>query len=158
MPETHCIHCNLQPQPCRSSFAKILEQCPSGVIVIDANGMVRFVNDAAEKLFGRPVWDLLGASGDFLFPEGGELLFQRQDGSAVVAEIQQVETEWGGETAQLVYLRDVSDRKRTEDALKAAILKLEEENAKSEAIIAAIGDGISIQDTVFKIIYQNQIH
>jgi diguanylate cyclase (GGDEF)-like protein len=158
MPETHCIHCDLQPQPCRSRFAKILEQCASGVIVIDAKGVVRFVNDAAEKFLGRPVTDLLGTSGDFLFPEGGELIFHRQDGSAVAAEIRMVETEWGDETAQLAFLRDVTDRKRTEDALKAAISKLEEEKAKSEAIIAAIGDGISIQDTSFKIIYQNQIH
>jgi PAS domain S-box-containing protein len=33
-----------------------------------------------------------------------------------------------------------------------------EEKAKSEAIIAAIGDGISIQDTDYKIIYQNQTY
>ncbi len=160
MPETHCIHCDLQSEPCRSSFAKIIEKCASGAIVIDAKGMVRFVNHAAEKLLGRPVWDLLGISGDFLYPAGddGELIFHRQDGSAVAAEIRMVETEWGGETAKLVFLRDVTDRKCTEDALRTAILKLEEENSKSEAIIAAIGDGISIHDTGFKIIYQNQIH
>ena len=34
----------------------------------------------------------------------------------------------------------------------------EEQKATADAIIAAIGDGISIQDTDFKIVYQNQIH
>ncbi len=41
--------------------------------------------------------------------------------------------------------------------LQEAILKIEEEKIKLEAIIAGIGDGISIQDTNFRILYQNQI-
>lgn len=40
----------------------------------------------------------------------------------------------------------------------SAIARLEEEKSKFEAIIAAIGDGISIHDTNFIIQYQNQIH
>jgi two-component system cell cycle sensor histidine kinase/response regulator CckA len=47
--------------------------------------------------------------------------------------------------------------KRVEETLRTTIVRLEEEKAKTEAIIAAIGDGIIIQDTDFKIIYQNQI-
>ncbi|KPQ41026.1 MAG: sensory transduction histidine kinase, partial [Candidatus Methanoperedens nitroreducens] len=38
-----------------------------------------------------------------------------------------------------------------------ALTKAQEEKNKSEAIIAALGDGIIIQDTDYKIIYQNQI-
>ncbi len=41
--------------------------------------------------------------------------------------------------------------------LKAAILRAEEEKARAETIIAAIGDGISIHDTDFRIIYQNRV-
>jgi two-component system cell cycle sensor histidine kinase/response regulator CckA len=47
--------------------------------------------------------------------------------------------------------------KRVEETLRATIVRLEEEKAKTEAIIAAIGDSIIIQDTDFKIIYQNQV-
>lgn len=43
-------------------------------------------------------------------------------------------------------------------ALNVATLKAEEERARSEAIIAAIGDGMSIQDTDFKVLYQNEKH
>lgn len=50
--------------------------------------------------------------------------------------------------------REISEHKRVE-ALKAA--KAEDEKNKSNAIIEAIGDGIIIQDTDFKIIYQNQV-
>ncbi len=42
--------------------------------------------------------------------------------------------------------------------LKEAILKAENDNARLEEIIAAIGDPISIQDTNFKVIYQNRRH
>lgn len=51
----------------------------------------------------------------------------------------------------------LADRKQNEEELRAAVARLGEEKAKTGAIIAAIGDGISIQDTDFKILYQNQI-
>ncbi|HEY6872749.1 MAG TPA: PAS domain S-box protein [Geobacteraceae bacterium] len=44
------------------------------------------------------------------------------------------------------------------EALNLATLKAEEERARSEAIIAAIGDGMSIQDTEFRVLYQNEKH
>ncbi|MDD2301895.1 MAG: PAS domain S-box protein [Eubacteriales bacterium] len=40
-------------------------------------------------------------------------------------------------------------------ALKESVVRAESEKAKSEAIIAAIGDGISIQDADFRVLYQN---
>lgn len=45
-----------------------------------------------------------------------------------------------------------------EETLRASLEKAEAQAARTEAIIAAIGDGISIQNTDFKILYQNQIH
>ncbi len=49
-------------------------------------------------------------------------------------------------------------RRRAEKELTKAIIKIEEEKAKSEAIISAIGDGVSIHDTAFRVLYQNQVH
>ena len=46
--------------------------------------------------------------------------------------------------------------RRSEEAMKSAKIKAEEERAKSEAIMAAIGDGISIQDRDLTIVYQNE--
>lgn len=42
--------------------------------------------------------------------------------------------------------------------LQAAILMVDEEEMKLEAIIAGIGDGISIIDSDYRVLYQNQIH
>jgi signal transduction histidine kinase len=43
-------------------------------------------------------------------------------------------------------------------ALQQAVEQARDEKAKSEAIIAAIGDGISIQGLDFKVLYQNHAH
>lgn len=131
-----------------------------GVIVLDENGVVKFVNHAAERLLGRPASELLGKSGDFLraVADGGELVIHREGNEAVVTEIGMVETERCGEPCTLAFLRNSADHGCTEQALTAAIARLEEEKARSDAIIAAIGDGISIRDTEFRIVYQNQIH
>ncbi|VVB94784.1 Chemotaxis protein CheY [uncultured archaeon] len=47
--------------------------------------------------------------------------------------------------------------KKADKELKAAIIKAEDEKNKTKAVIEAIGDGIILQDTDFKITYQNQI-
>src|SRR5271169_6702696 len=66
-----------------------------------------------------------------------------------------------GITSWMMYLfiqRDFGLIQRSEKALKESVAGLEVEKAKSEAILAAIGDGICILDTNFKILYQNQAH
>lgn len=52
--------------------------------------------------------------------------------------------------------QDITERKQMEDALKAAVIRAEDEKARSDSIIAAIGDGISIQDRNFRILYENE--
>jgi PAS domain S-box-containing protein len=87
-----------------------------------------------------------------------ENLVLRPDGIEVPVEVLgQMVTIKGKPVLQGVF-RDITDRKNAEKRLEASFKRFEEEKAKTESIIAAIGDAISIQDTVFKIIYQNKIH
>ena len=51
-----------------------------------------------------------------------------------------------------------AERRKAEALLLEAARKAEDEKAKSEAIVAGIADGLSIQDTEFRILYQNQVH
>lgn len=53
--------------------------------------------------------------------------------------------------------RTINEQRRTEETLRDAVLSAENEKARTESVIAAMGDGISIQSTDFKIIYQNQV-
>ncbi|MCX9012508.1 MAG: PAS domain S-box protein [Candidatus Methanoperedens sp.] len=68
-----------------------------------------------------------------------------------------VRDENGNTTGILGIFWDVTEEKRAKKALEAVVTNAEHEKNKSEAIIAAIGDGIIIQDTDYKILYQNQI-
>ncbi len=54
--------------------------------------------------------------------------------------------------------RDITRRKQTEDSLKKALEDAQKEKNKTDAIIAAIGDGVSIQDRDFTVLYQNEHH
>jgi PAS domain S-box-containing protein len=46
--------------------------------------------------------------------------------------------------------RDITERKEHQELIQKAVNRVEDEKAKTEAIIAAIGDGIIIQDTTFR--------
>ncbi|MBI5075759.1 MAG: PAS domain S-box protein [Nitrospirae bacterium] len=62
-------------------------------------------------------------------------------------------------TAALLFVlirRYSRQQKEIEAALRTAVDRTIEERSRADAIVAAIGDGISIQDTDFKIIYQNE--
>ncbi len=54
--------------------------------------------------------------------------------------------------------KHIDEHARKDIELQKAVQRAEEEKARTEAIIAAIGDGISILDTDFKVLYQNEIH
>ena len=49
-------------------------------------------------------------------------------------------------------------RRDAEERLRSALAAVEEEKAKTDAVLAAIPDGISIQDREFRVLYQNDIH
>ncbi len=49
-------------------------------------------------------------------------------------------------------------RNKAQSALERTRAHMEDEKVRSESILSAIGDGISIQDREFRILYQNQAH
>jgi signal transduction histidine kinase/CheY-like chemotaxis protein len=58
----------------------------------------------------------------------------------------------------VVTSRTLAHRKAAEDELRKALTGIEEEKAKTDAIIAAIPDGISIQSRDYRVLYQNSVH
>jgi PAS domain S-box-containing protein len=109
-------HASRVLQATEMRFRTIIEKSADGIIIIDVHGVVRFVNPAAEHLFGRPAIDLVGES--FGFPvvagETTELDVLRRDGKAVVAEMRVVETAWEGARVYLSTFRDITERKQSE--------------------------------------------
>lgn len=61
-----------------------------------------------------------------------------------------------GKVAEVERLRQ--ELEKTGEEMKSIVSLLSNERKKTETIIAAIGDGISIQDTDFKVVFQNEAH
>ncbi len=53
--------------------------------------------------------------------------------------------------------RRQEDSSRMQEALRLSAVNAENEKAKTEAIIAAIGDGVTIHDRQFRIVFQNKV-
>jgi PAS domain S-box-containing protein len=98
----------------------IIQHDADAIIIVDRKGIMRFINPAAEILFGRKGEGLEGKS--FGFPvvpgEKAEIDIVRKGGGIAVAEMRTVETEWDKEPAYLVSVRDITDHKQTEEALR----------------------------------------
>ena len=95
----------------------IIEQLADGIVIVDAEGLIRFANPAAAQLFARTVPELVGTQFGFAIAghEPAEIEVVRPRSDAITAELRVVEVAWDGEPARLVSLRDVTDRRRAEE-------------------------------------------
>ena len=60
--------------PDDTSLAALANSLPDAVLVIDAQARVRWANRAAERVFGMPVDQAIGANGlDFIHPDDLQL-------------------------------------------------------------------------------------
>lgn len=96
----------------------IIESLADGIVIVDHAGLIRFANPAAAHLFTRSPADLVGTplGSPLVAGETTEMEIVRRGGGEVVyAELRVVDTEWEGEPAELVSLRDVTDRKYADE-------------------------------------------
>ncbi len=107
-------------------FRRIIEANADGIVIIDGEGIVRFVNPAAEELFRKPREVLVGQ--DFGYPvcvgDTMELTIPFEDAPDRVVEVHTVGIEWQAGSVILASLRDVTHRKVNEEALKQSHAKL----------------------------------
>ncbi len=101
-------------------FRKMIEQNADGILIVDEEGLVRFVNRAAEELLGWSAEELLNQEVGFpLVGEGRTTIdVRRNDGRAITAEMRVVQTQWEEQPAYLASLRDVTEARQMEEALR----------------------------------------
>jgi signal transduction histidine kinase len=116
-------------------FRSIIQKTADGMVVVDDEGEIRFANNAAQRLFGRGADVLEGSlfGHPVVVGETTEIDIVREDG-VVVAELRVMETEWEGDPARIVSLRDITDRKEAEERARELI---REQAARAEAEEAA---------------------
>lgn len=162
-------------------YRTLFEGAGDAIFILDAEGnnagLIVEVNHAAAVMHGYTVEELRGLNiRDLDAPDAAgqatglmegmlqgewikkEINHRRKDNSIFPVEISAGLLVFDNHKYILAIDRDISDRRDADEALKAALSKAEGEKNKTEAIIAAMGDGISIQDTDFKVLYQNQVH
>lgn len=109
-----------------SRFRALLEALPEAVLIVDEAGHVTFANrqvQAAfgytpEELRGRPLAALLPALLDDWNGAPGVLYGRRKDGGEFSAEVTHSSIEADGGARAIVTIRDVTERKQAEQALR----------------------------------------
>jgi len=158
-------------------YSTIVEKGNDGIVIIQ-DGLVKFFNSKMSEMTGYSIDEGIGKPFiNCVSPASRKLVFERyekrlagesvpnryefemisKNGTNIPVEVNASIIDYEGKPADMAIIRDITERKRTEKALEAALIKADDEKNRTEAVISAIGDGIIIQDTDYKVIYQNQI-
>jgi PAS domain S-box-containing protein len=137
-------------------FRLVVEACPSGMIMTDADGKIVLVNAEAERLFGYAREELFGKSIDILVPPtvrsghadhrlefvarpearrmgiGRDLYGVRKNGTQIPIEIGLNPIRTSDGQMVLSAIMDISERKRAIEALAARTEELQRSNADLE--------------------------
>jgi len=138
-------------QAVEENMHKMIIQNVDGLIVVNRNGIARFVNPAACSLFNRKPEEFIGEIFGFPVVAGRstEIDVIHRDGKPVTAEMQVVEIDWEGESVNLVSIRDITDHKLAMEKVKYAAQQW-------RTTFDSISDMVSIHDRNFKIIRVNK--
>lgn len=111
-------------------YRELVEAAHEGIAIIDQHGLVQFVNHEVTRMYGYTREELLGRAGaDFVHPDDRQQLINsqafcnrdvrlvRKNGSIVWTTISRSIL---GDGRQLVVIMDISERKKTEDELRAS--------------------------------------
>src|SRR6185312_3934613 len=102
-------------------FRDVIERNADAIVVVDDDGVIRFANDVAAAMFGRPRELLVGAPFGYPLAAGETELDLVRDGEPRIAEMRVVASDWDGEHASIASLRDITERKVAEQAQRRLI-------------------------------------
>ena len=115
-------------------FRDVIERNADAIVVVDGDGLIRFANTMATKLFGGVRATLLGSLFGFpLVADETTEVDLLSNGASRVAEMRVVQSEWEGHIAYIASLRDITERKRAEEDARALIREQAARNAAEDA-------------------------
>lgn len=100
----------------RENLNSIIQNDSDGIVIIDKEGLVRFMNPSAELIFECNSDQLVGKPFGYQLSEDqpAEITIKHKGGRQVTAEMCVVELEWEDKEAYLASLRDITARKEIE--------------------------------------------
>jgi len=159
----------------------LLEAAPDALIVVDESGRIRRVNERAETLFGYRRDELVGSPVELLLPtrfheahrterstyvadphrrpmgEDRDLFARRKDGTEFAVDISLAPLRTAEGLLVLAAVRDVTDRKRTEELLRQAHADLELDQERLRTIYDALACGVIVRDGSGAIVEANDV-
>jgi two-component system sporulation sensor kinase A len=130
------------------NYKDLVEKMPEGVFVVDRKGLVRFVNRAGSVIFARPKGELMERPFGLTVVKGKarDVEIPQPSGVPGLARMEALDIEWGGEKASLVFLVDISDRRKAEEAMirSEESFRLAFEEAKDAIFWADVKTGMLI--------------
>ncbi|GAB6179508.1 diguanylate cyclase [Desulfotomaculum defluvii] len=108
-----------------NNYRTILEKNSDAMVVVTCQGVVSYVNPAAEALFGCSANEILEKPFRFKLTSGEkkEVSIVRENNELVVAEMHVVEINWEGKNAYLASLRDVTENVQLREKLRNLSLR-----------------------------------
>jgi len=159
-------------------FSKAFYSSPQSISITTLNdGRIIEMNDSITKSLGYSREEAIGHTtvelGIWITPEDRirfvdsfkkkgyvrnmELDLRAKNGNILSMLLSGELIEITGKACMLSTFFNITEHKRAEKEKEVAIINAQNEKNKSEAIIAALGDGIIIQDTNYIITYQNKL-
>ena len=133
----------------------VLEASPEAMLVLTAEGRIRYANQLCASGFGYPLAELAGMQATRLAPgmqdgSGPDRVVTawRRDGSSFPAEVNLTPMQSQGQELTIVSLRDISERQRAGQALKDLAARLQE-------IIQMLPIGLFIKDAHGRVTLMN---
>lgn len=113
-------HTELALREAQERLRTIILTNPDGLVILDPQGKVLFVNPAAESLFDRKVEDLIGEvlGIPIVLNNSSEIEILQPTGKLVITRIQLVKIIWEEQIAFLASLVDVTDLRQAQEQLK----------------------------------------
>ncbi|MCG5525089.1 EAL domain-containing protein [Ectothiorhodospira haloalkaliphila] len=101
-------------------FQQIVEEASDAILLLDTNGTIRYANPAAARLFGQAREQLEGYDFGFVVvpDEPTEIEIPHRQKGVISVDVRTVPMQMGADRVSAVYLRDVTDRKRAEQAAR----------------------------------------
>ena len=118
------------------NLRNVLDKSASGVIIVDHEGITRYVNPVTAAMLGRNRMEMIGEMfGLPLSEKDIDLDLVKQDGTRAVANMRVIPTVWEGENAQLILLQDVTTQRLQEVELNRVSRALNAVYRCSEIIV-----------------------
>jgi two-component system, cell cycle sensor histidine kinase and response regulator CckA len=162
-------------------FKNLINLSNDIITITDRDGKLKFMNSAACRILERKPEEAIGRSFmEFVHPEDKKKYLGKREeleklrtdtfivenrfitkrGKAIntLHTVRVLTDRKGALVGTLNIGRDFTEVKAAEESLNKAVAQVNDDKARLESILSTIDEGISIQSTDFKVLFQNQAH